>query len=108
MNVTVEVTAEDTYTDPIYPLFLDYTGNMLEVYACRKDYGNLNISISGTWVGTIALQRSFDSGVTWGTVKTYTANAEDSITDYGHGVVYRAGCAIGAYTSGTANILLSN
>ena len=27
--------------------------------------GYFNISISGTWVGTVTVQRSFDDGSTW-------------------------------------------
>ena len=108
MNVTLSVTQADVWTTPISPLFLDYTGYLLETYACRNDYGNLNISISGTWVGALELQRSFNNGVTWVTVKTFTENYEGSLTDYEHGVVYRAGCPVGGYTSGTAVVRLSN
>ena len=36
----------------------------------------VDVSISGTWAGTIQLQRSFDNGTSWLVVESYTADAE--------------------------------
>lgn len=38
--------------------------------------GDFNFSLTGTWVGTITVQRSFDGGTTWRDVETFTSNAE--------------------------------
>lgn len=68
--------------------------------------GYLNLSISGTWAGTVTLQRSFDSGSTYVDVATYAANAEKAIEDK-EDVIYRVGIKTGEYTSGTAVLRLS-
>ena len=63
--------------------------------------GYFNISISGTWVGTTTLQRSFNQGTTWLAVTSYTntaANAEALIHEPESGVQYRFSCV---YTSGS-------
>lgn len=67
------------------------------------------ISISGTFVGTIQIQRLIkDDGdssyaahddTSWNTVSSHTAVVEDQIAN-GDGCWYRAYCS--AYTSGTA------
>ena len=36
--------------------------------------GYFNISITGTWAGTLTVQRSFDSGSTWYDVDQWTSN----------------------------------
>lgn len=61
--------------------------------------GKFNLSIRGTWDGTLSLQRSFDNGASWGTVQTYTQNIED-VGDDPEGCLYRLGFT--TYTSGTA------
>lgn len=63
--------------------------------------GYMNISISGTFTGTIELQRSYDRGITWHAVDSFTAPEESSLTDLEIGVRYRLGCPT-AWTSGTA------
>jgi len=67
------------------------------------------INITGTWTATITLQRSFDEGVSWDDVSTYTSN---TTTTYNDGldnqiVRYKIGIKTGNYTSGTANVSLS-
>ncbi len=92
--VTKSITAQDTWSDTLTP----------------KDGlhgGGLNISISGTWVATITLQRSFDLGVTWHEVTTYEANMQKALVEPEHGVRYRIGVKTGDYTSGTAVVRLS-
>lgn len=67
-----------------------------------------NVSISGTWAGTLTLQRAFDGGVvTWFDVFTYTTNMQDQFEEFEPGVNYRLGFKTGEYTSGTAVVRIS-
>ena len=65
-----------------------------------------NVSISGTWEGTVTLQRSFD-GQTWQDVETFTANAERVGDDPEKNINYRVGFKTGEYTSGAAVVRIS-
>ena len=66
-----------------------------------------NMSISGTWTGTVNLDRSFD-GSTWVVVDTWTdENAEQVVNDPESHVYYRLGMANGAYATGTCEVRLS-
>jgi len=62
--------------------------------------GYFNYSLSGTWVGTVTLQRSFDEGTTWRDVDSHTANIETFGIEPGENVQYRFGFKTGEYTSG--------
>lgn len=84
--VEKEVTAQNTFSDGLYT------------------EGAFNLSISGTFVATITVQRSFDQGSTWRDVDTFTAPIETYGTDPEPVVVYRAGVKTGDFTSGTVNI----
>lgn len=88
-KVSASLTAENTFTD---------------WFDCDSIF---NLSISGTWAATITLQRSYDSGTTPLDVTTYTANAEEIVTNPEKGMLYRIGIKTGAYTSGTAVLRLS-
>lgn len=77
--------------------------------------GPFNLSLWGTFVATVQLQRSFDGGLTWqlaqadsvgATAISFTAVASVKL-DLGSegGVLYRLNCS--AYTSGTVNYRLS-
>lgn len=81
--------AANTFTTPIYLL------------------GPFNLSVSGTFDATVTLQRSFDGGNTWVDVKTYTAPAEDVGDEPESEVLYRVGVKTGEYTSGTAEVRVS-
>jgi len=79
--------------------------------AIRK--GVFNVSLSGTWAGTVTVQRSFDrfsaasdAAATWRDVATYTANTEDMLYEPEANVYYRIGMEDGDYTSGTCNMRL--
>lgn len=72
-----------------------------------KLYGPFNFSLSGTFVGTITIQRSFDNGTTWRDVATYSSPIETAGDEPESGVLYQAGFKTGAYTSGTAVVRLS-
>ncbi len=78
-------------------------GEFTDKIECKKDF---NVSITGTWTGTIALQRSFDSGVTWGDVKLYTANEEQKGYEPESNVFYRLGFDSG-FGTGVANVRIS-
>lgn len=84
------------------------TGNSSALMPKNKQGGIesfMNVSLSGTWVGTVLLERSFDGGTTWHTYATHTANVEDKVPESEEGVLYRLNCS--AYTSGTINYRLS-
>lgn len=66
-----------------------------------------NLSVSGTWVGTVTLQRSFNNGSTWLDVYTTTSNVETLVEQAESGVLWRLGIKTGNYTSGTAVCRLS-
>ncbi len=70
-------------------------------------YG-FNISIYGTFVGSVQLERSFDGGSNWlpltaaGTqLYKWTAPASEQAEETVDGTIYRLNCT--AYTSGTIN-----
>lgn len=84
---TKTISAADSWTDPVHII------------------GDFNLSIAGTFVGTVTVQRSTD-GTTFRDVDTFTAPAEqvgyDPMKNF-----YRAGFKTGEYTSGSATILLN-
>jgi len=69
--------------------------------------GYFNLSISGTWAGTVTVQRSFDSGSTWHDVDTWTENTQEYGLEPEGGTQYRVGIKTGEYTSGTCVVRLS-
>ena len=89
---TKTVTAENQMSDPV------------------KLSGYFNLSISGTWAGTVTVQRSFDLGDTWHDVDTFTSNTEEYGLEPEHSnvVYYRIGIKTGNYGSGSAVLRLSN
>lgn len=99
-TATKSITAENVFSDPV------------EVSE------NFALTITGTWVATVHVQRSTDKGGTWvdvtdndGTPRTWTkTSGSDPITAYGYepkrGTWYRAGVKTGNYTSGTIEIEL--
>lgn len=70
-----------------------------------------NPSLWGTFVATMALERSFNEGSTWlpvsqyGAAITFTGPMSESALETEVGVIYRWNCT--AYTSGTVNYRLS-
>ena len=86
-KVTKEISAENTFSDPI------------------EVKGTFDLSIAGTFVATVTVQRSFDGGSSWSDVETFTAPIET------YGVQptyanYRVGVATGDYGSGTVTVTL--
>ena len=67
-----------------------------------------NVSIYGTFVASIQLERSFDNGANWlqttaggAAFNVWTAPCSESVQETSANVLYRLNCT--AYTSGTAN-----
>jgi hypothetical protein len=60
--------------------------------------GYFNLSISGTFVATVTVQRSWDAS-TWYDIDTFTAPTQEVGFDPEF-TYYRAGVKTGAYTSG--------
>lgn len=69
--------------------------------------GYFNISISGTWAGTVTAQRSFDGGSTWLDVAEWVSNTEEYGFEPEREVQYRAGVKTGKFTSGTVVVRIS-
>jgi hypothetical protein len=74
---------------------------------------SFNVDVSGTFVATLAVQRSFDGGTTWSTISrdasgtpaTFTAPFSIQVSEPEVGVQYRV--AMTAFTSGSANYRMS-
>jgi hypothetical protein len=75
--------------------------------------GAINFTLSGTFVATVAIERSFDGGTTWHPVftpdgliaRSFTAPVSTWTWEGEAGVLYRLNCT--AFTSGTAVARLS-
>ena len=66
---------------------------------------DFDISISGTFVGSVILQRSYDSGTTWSVVSTFICETEGAVR-VTRSSSYRA--ITGPNFSGTAKIIVAN
>lgn len=70
-----------------------------------------NFTVSGTFVGTVRPERSFDDGDTWhpltalGSAISFTAPCSEVFEEPENYVLYRANCT--AYTSGTIAVRMS-
>lgn len=84
--VTASVTAENSFTE------------WLDVWP-----GHVDVGISGTWVGTVTVQRKLNSSDTVLDVDTFTSNFQGYFT-VGSGQAVRVGVKTGDYTSGTVVI----
>lgn len=95
-NVTANISAEDTWSDPI------------RVFGVGTDRA-FTIVLSGTWVATVTLQRSIGAVGSWTDVTTYIANQTVNYNDGldNQEIYYRIGVATGNYTSGTVEERLS-
>ncbi len=70
------------------------------------------MTLSGTWSGTLTVQRSSDGGTTWvdvtdnnGTAKAFTTNGTYMNEEPVREVKYRVGFKSGNYTSGTVTVV---
>ena len=96
--ISASLAASDTYSEAVRIFGID---------AARS----FTLTITGVWVGTLTLQRSFDGPDTGflDTTTTYAANASATIPDdYDNQEIwYRIGFKGGDYSSGTANIAIA-
>jgi hypothetical protein len=67
--------------------------------------GILALSLSGTFVATVVLERSFNNGATWHTLETYTSANEVNIEAASPAIVFRLNCT--SYSSGTVNYFIA-
>ena len=81
-----------------------------ETYFRRSDDGvgtyQIALSVRGTFVATVTLQRSFDGGSTWQDVESYTEPIEKSIVNTDQSLLWRLGVKSGDYTSGNVVCVL--
>lgn len=94
--VTKDITAENTFTDPI---------RVVGIGAQR----NFTVGVSGTFTATATLQYSVGAPGNWIDVEHYTGAIATTHNDGFDNQVtyYRVGCKIGEYISGTATVLLT-
>lgn len=95
-SVTKSISSADVYSDPIR-----VTG-----IGSGRSFG---ITVTGTWVGTVTLQRSVGAVGAWVDVSNYTINQSTSLSDAldNQIIYYRIGIKPSNYTSGTANVVLA-
>lgn len=66
---------------------------------------DFNVSIRGTFVATITVQRSFDNGIIWRDVQIFSIE-DEWVGRNAERCKYRIGIKSGNYTSGTAYVRL--
>ena len=94
--VTKVISSADVFSDPI----------RVSGIGSGRVFG---ITITGTWVATVALQRSVGAIGNWVDVTSYTVNQSTTLSDTldNQIIFYRIGIKPGNYTSGTATVELS-
>lgn len=85
---TKTISAQNTFSDPV------------------QLQGAFNLSISGTFVATVVVQRSPD-GTNWFDVDSFTAPSEEVGFEPEY-LYYRAGVKTGGYTSGSVVIRIAD
>ena len=98
-TVDVSLAGNDQYTDTLRISGVD-----------QGNTRTCTISVSGTWSGTWSEQVSYDDGETWTNYVSYAVNSGAFNRSYGSDnvtVLARIGFQAGDYTSGVANISLS-
>lgn len=86
------------------------TGNS----ATQQYLGQFNVSLWGTFSGTVIIERSFDGGTTFlplatdtiGTANAYTVPVTLSVNESEPGAIYRLRCS--AYVSGTISYRMAS
>jgi hypothetical protein len=96
-RVVQSLSDDDRYTDTI------------RIVGSQSTERLASIAITGTWVGTLTRQVSYDEGESWVTNSTYTGNTSETFGsgDASQVVLLRVGFLPGEHTSGIANISLS-
>jgi len=103
---TEDLTAQNTFTD--------WMTLKEQLLPGRAPVGYLDLVVSGTWAGTITVQKRHGHGghvddIVWTSefdVDSYTENTAKLIEDHSTTVQYRVGFKTGEYTSGTASVRL--
>lgn len=98
------ITAENKFTTDVNGTVGGSTGTV-----GMRIFGDFALVISGTWTGTVHIQRSSDSGVTWvdlttavvPTTITFTTNGVFAGYEPAKDVLYRVGVRTGNFGSGT-------
>lgn len=88
------VSAQNQWTDTITPCLYN-------------DSGRMNISVrynTASRAPIVRLQRSFDGGATWGTVKKYGDSTENQLVDHEGAVIYRLGVDTGEFGADTTSV----
>ena len=98
-KVSASVTGADQFTDAD-------SMRIVGVGATRI----FNVDITGTWAGTVTLQRSIDEAGSWVDVTTWTANVDTTHDDGLDNAIayYRLGIKTGEFSSGTAVVTLES
>lgn len=102
-NITISCNTEYFTKDHIGTIFR--IGHYRDISSINTTYVSDNVSeainiqgawsllSTGSWVGVLHLERSFDSGETWESYRSYASNANNNIDDSGYedefGVLYR-------------------
>lgn len=97
--VTQTLSSQDSYTDPIRVTGISSGANDRQ----------FTVILSGTWAGTITLERSYDGADTgFVVVKTYAVNTTETLGDTDDNSIYwyRLGFRPSDYTSGTVTAQL--
>ena len=82
-----------SFSEPIYP-------------GRNNADGFANISISGTFEGTVTLQRSIDDGQTWNDVDIFIKPQEIDLIEKMRNTAYRIGVKEGEYSSGSVKAII--
>jgi hypothetical protein len=88
--VSATITGEDSFTNQV----------IFEV-------GTFSISVYGTFVGAVTLQRTWDEGATWLDVHCFEEPEEAIADNSEEQAEWRIGVKTGDYTSGTISVRLS-
>jgi hypothetical protein len=85
-----------------------YTGAVAVIGSTNAER-NLNIEITGTWTGTLTLQRAYGEPTGWIDTDTYTANTVETFQDQypSETVYYRIGFKTSGYGSGSADVSIT-
>lgn len=102
-RVVQTLSSSDTFTD-----YIRITG--VNPVGSSDNDRDFTVTVSGTWSGTLTLERSYNDPETgYVPVTTYTGNGTFGVSDKESNVVYyyRVGFKSGDYTSGTATVSIN-
>jgi len=94
---TVTVDGPDQWTTPTF----------LSSWVEGPIAGAFMVSASGTFTGTVTLQQSFDHGVTWQDVRSFTGPTSLVMQNVSQSVMWRLGVKAGDAFSGSADLRVS-